>query len=301
MLVSSIELRELKMTATNDNNKQDEDVNACGDNTIRIDSFNSLDDNYVSDDDLNDLTKLDNDRPLLLNLAGPSLASKALDRIDNLKGKKRFNNPLKAKYISPKIFEKLKELEEEFNKEKALEELQNNSNLTNHEIPNQSENASDKEINSLFYNKAKARIENLNMQKNEVLSKIKRNFRIFIIIIVAFAGYYSFSVYTHNDEELSLMGVKAKLPLKLDLNTTLTEVNLDGEKFSLKIVKAKDAFKGSENINKQLDLYILSASSNFCKVQLFSDMIKSGKKIFVSLDAEDKSYHREFSVGKCEN
>src|SRR5574344_206418 len=299
MLVSSIELRELKMKATNDNNELNEDVTDS--NNIKFDSFNSLDDNYISDDDLDDLTKLDNDRPMLLNLAGPSLATKAINRVRRLKGQKTSKNPLKAKYINPEIFDRIKDLEEEFEKEKTLEELKNNPNLENKESTDKSNNSKEVDVTSLFYNKAMARIENLNMQKNEVLSKIKRNFRIFIIIIVAFAGYYSFSVYTHNDEELSLMGVKAKLPLKLDLNTTLTEVNLDGEKFSLKIVKAKDAFKGSENIQKQLDLYVLGASSNFCKVQLFSDMIKSGKKIFVSLDAEDKSYHREFSVGKCEN
>lgn len=80
--------------------------------------------------------------------------------------------------------------------------------------------------------------------KKAVLAKISKNLKLFLIIIIAFAGYYAYNEYTRSDEELSVSAIQAKLPLKLDLYTTLQKVSLDDNSLDLEVVKAKRVFSG---------------------------------------------------------
>ena len=143
-------------------------------------------------------------------------------------------------------------------------------------------------------------VNRMNNEKKAVLAKISKNLKLFLIIIIAFAGYYAYNEYTRSDEELSVSAIQAKLPLKLDLYTTLQKVSLDDNSLNLEVVKAKESFQDIKDLESALNVYIQSASSNFCKIPLFSDMIKKGRRISVLLKSDDDSFSREFVVSHCD-
>ena len=92
-------------------------------------SANYPDDSFVSDDEIEDLTKLDYDRSVIMNMAGPLNAKKAIGMVHRIMGDKEKKHPLKPKYIRQDILDKIKELEEEFEKEK----LENSEGTNNSE------------------------------------------------------------------------------------------------------------------------------------------------------------------------
>ena len=251
------------------------------------------------------------------NLAGPSLIYKALEHVRRLNGTERISNPLKARYLPDEIKSRLKDLEDTFEQEGLLE----NSKLQDEKVI--SENPNDltpfnTDLNSdrykslkgvqlgrnaddsLFYKKAMQHVNRMNNEKKAVLAKISKNLKLFLIIIIAFAGYYAYNEYTRSDEELSVSAIQAKLPLKLDSYTTLQKVSLDDNSLDLEVVKAKESFQDIKDLESALNVYIQSASSNFCKIPLFSDMIKKGRRISVLLKSDDDSFSREFVVSHCD-
>ena len=161
--------------------------------------------------------------------------------------------------------------------------------------------AGNKVDESLFYKKAMQHVNRMNNEKKAVLAKISKNFKLSLIIIVAFAGYYAYNVYTRSDEELSVSALQAKLPIKLDSYTTLQKVALDDNSLNLEVIKSKESFQEIKDLDSALNVYIQSASSNFCKIPLFSDMIKKGRRISVLLKADDNSFNKEFVVSNCDN
>ena len=180
-----------------------------------------------------------------VNLAGPPLAYKAVNRMRRLQGIAQKEPGIKSKYVPKEIIERIErlslELDEEIRREKELEEakkreeenslsdapskslkkadLSDKSDISdkNSEIsPENSEstvtdsksndntlnlqnNSDDFVITDSYFPKAMKTIDRLNNEKNALLLKIRRNFRLFIIIILAFAGYYAYSVYTSRE------------------------------------------------------------------------------------------------------
>ena len=251
------------------------------------------------------------------NLAGPSLIYKALEHVRRLNGTERISKPLKASYLPDEIKSRLKDLEDTFEQEGLLE----NSKLQDEKVISENPNdlsPSNTDLNSdrykslkgvqfgrnaddsLFYKKAMQHVNGMNNEKKAVLAKISKNLKLFLIIIIAFAGYYAYNEYTRSDEELSVSAIQAKLPLKLDLYTTLQKVSLDDNSLDLEVVKAKESFQDIKDLESALNVYIQSASSNFCKIPLFSDMIKKGRRISVLLKSDDDSFSREFVVSHCD-
>ncbi|MGN1280344.1 MAG: hypothetical protein ACI4UM_00360 [Succinivibrio sp.] len=221
------------------------------------------------------------------NKAGPSMIFEALDHVRRLTGTERISEKPRVKYLPEDVIERRQELEDSIEKESSVQES----------------NESDDEIgDSLFYKKAMSHVKRLDHEKKAVLEKITRNFRVFLIIILAFAGYCVYSVFTRADDGLSsrVRQLQEQLPLSLDRQTTLTGVNVNDDEFTLNVVMSKDAFS-SQDTGNALDLYVNSASSNFCKIQFFSDMIKQGRRIVVHLSTDDNSVYKEFSVSACQS
>ena len=271
-------------------------------------SSNYPDDNFISDDEIEDLTKLDFDRSVIMNMAGPLNAKKAIGMVHRIMGDKEKKHPLKPKYIRQDILDKIKELEEEFEKEK-LENSEGTNNsedlsLSKEISPDSSDNKSDtvdsQEPKARFYAKAMQDVNRINGERAVILGKIARNFKLFIVVAALFAGYFVYTVYTRNDDALAVRGIKNKLPMKIDDHLILNDIALSQKTFFLDIIMSKTDFFDAENKDVALDLYIKKTSDNFCKIQIFSDMIKSGKKISVVLNAEDGSFSKSFTVEHCE-
>ncbi|MDY6419056.1 MAG: hypothetical protein SPK70_06585 [Succinivibrio dextrinosolvens] len=271
-------------------------------------SANYPDDSFVSDDEIEDLTKLDYDRSVIMNMAGPLNAKKAIGMVHRIMGDKEKKHPLKPKYIRQDILDKIKELEEEFEKEK-LENSEGTNNsedlsLSKEISPDSSDNKSDtvdsQEPKARFYAKAMQDVNRINGERAVILGKIARNFKLFIVVAALFAGYFVYTVYTRNDDALAVRGIKNKLPMKIDDHLILNDIALSQKTFFLDIIMSKTDFFDAENKDIALDLYIKKTSDNFCNIQIFSDMIKSGKKISVVLNAEDGSFSKSFTVEHCE-
>ena len=274
-------------------------------------SFNYPDDSFVSDDEIEDLTRMDYDRSVIMNMAGPMNAKKAVSMMHRIMGEKEKKHPLKPKYIRQDILDKIKDLEAEFEKEK-LENSESTENPENSSLSKEISTVQPDKLDSTdasiasqeplarFYAKAMQNVNRINGERAVILGKIARNFKLFVVVAALFAGYFVYTVYTRNDDALAVRGIKNKLPMKLDEHATLNDIALSEKSFFLDIILSKTAFFDAENKDDALDLYIKKTSDNFCKIQTFSDMIKSGKKISVVLNAEDGSFSKSFTVEYCE-
>lgn len=271
-------------------------------------SANYPDDSFVSDEEIEDLTKLDYDRSVIMNMAGPLNAKKAVSMIHRIMGDKEKKHPLKPKYIRQDILDKIKDLEAEFEKEKLEnsecsddpEESSKSEELSPATTENTDESLTSPEPQARFYAKAMQNVNRINGERAVILGKIARNFKLFMVVAALFAGYFVYTVYTRNDDALAVRGIKNKLPMKIDDHLILNDIALSEKTFFLDIIMSKTDFFDAENKDDALDLYIKKTSDNFCKISIFSDMIKSGKKISVVLNAEDGSFSKSFTVEHCE-
>lgn len=235
-----------------------------------------------------------------INLAGPSMASIAVSHMRRITGNKsslelKKGNPLKVKYLKKGIKERISELEEEFEKERLEQEIENNKNQgktdSNTEIT---------DVKSRFYDRAIRRASYFNAEKNTNLSKIRNNFRIFIIIIMGLALYYGYCKFTRNSDEPSLISLRGQLPLKLDAQgqTILQKIDTVDNSVIVTIVKAENSKNDSKEFSTALDSFVKNVSNKFCNIEHIVQLTQTGKTVKVNIDASNNSYHREFICDK---
>ena len=237
----------------------------------------------------------------MVNLAGPSMASIAVSHMRRITGNTkrslelRKESPLKIKYLKKGIKQRIAELEEEFEKERLEQENEINKNQEKTD-----RNTDSLEVKSRFYDRAIRRISYFNAEKNTNLSKIRNNFRIFIIIIMGLALYYGYCKFTRNSDEHSLISLRGQLPLKLDAQgqTILQKIDTVDNSVIVTIVKAENSINDSEEFSTALDSFVKNVSNKFCNIEHIVQLTQAGKTVKVNIDASNNSYHREFICDK---
>ena len=258
-------------------------------------------DNGVKNDFENTILQSSEQKEKPVNLAGPSMASIAVSHMRRITGNTkrslelRKESPLKVKYLKKGIKQRIAQLEEDFENEMQEEEIENNKNQEKTYT-----NTDSSEVKSRFYDRAIRRISYFNAEKNTNLSKIRNNFRIFIIIIMGLALYYGYCKFTRNSDEPSLISLRGQLPLKLDAQgqTILQKIDTVDNSVIVTIVKAENSKNDSQEFLTALDSFVKNVSNKFCNIEHIVQLTAAGKTVKVNIDASNNSYHREFVCDK---
>lgn len=290
----NITVEETNNSITKQNN---ENTDNCAVGIIENDCLEKSTDNSAEKSFENTSLQSSEQEEKPVNLAGPSMASIAVSHMRRITGNTkrslelRNESPLKVKYLKKGIKQRIAQLEEDFEKEMQKQEIEDNKNQ---------EKTDSSEIKSRFYDRAIRRISYFNAEKNTNLSKIRNNFRLFIIIIMGLALYYGYCKFTRNSDEPSLISLRGQLPLKLDAQgqTILQKIDTVDNSVIVTIVKAENSKNDSQEFSTALDSFVKNVSNKFCNIEHIVQLTKAGKTVKVNIDASNNSYHREFICDK---
>ncbi len=153
---------------------------------------------------------------------------------------------------------------------------------------------------SRFYDKA-SRILNRSLKKSRETSlRLKRNFKIFLVVVLSFAGYYLYGEYLKKDVD-SIEALQQTVPLRLDENTVLTAVENLTSEVILRITKDADYDAAVSPEEREAELNrIADNAQQLCKNSLLGQIVRNGRNLTVILAAEDGSYERRIEIRQCD-
>ncbi|MBO6257932.1 MAG: hypothetical protein J6M93_01125 [Succinivibrio sp.] len=214
--------------------------------------------------------------------AGPSLAGVALQKAGFMHSSKRG-----SEYLPDEVRARL----ERFNQDLEDGTIR----------PDGTSAAEDREgeIGS-FYGKAKRLAETSSAGTSSIRSRIRRNFKVFVIIVICFAAYYIYAAYFRDVSVMAVSSLQEQLPLKLDPHTVLTRAQLSDDEFSLTVEKDDEAFRGEDDaeIQREFDRMALSVR-HLCANESISKIISSGRTLKVEVSAFAGKYRRVLSINSC--
>ncbi len=153
---------------------------------------------------------------------------------------------------------------------------------------------------SRFFGMAQAALSRSKGRMSQSTKLFKKNFKIFLVIIIAFAGYYVYLNYIGRPVIQSFSELKQATPLQLDDYTTLNKVEEDGPWIVMEIIKDEAYYQGQsiEQREESLDRIEANAQS-LCSNSILGSMIRNGRKITVLLKGSAGSFTRNFTVEQC--
>lgn len=153
---------------------------------------------------------------------------------------------------------------------------------------------------SRFFGLAQTAIARSKSRMSRSAELFKKNFKIFLIIIIAFAGYYVYLNYIGQPVIQSFSDLKEATPLKLDDYTTLNKVEEDGPWIVMEIIKDEAYYQGQSIAQREESLDRIEANAqSLCSNSILGSMIRNGHKITVLLKGSAGSFTRNFTVEQC--
>lgn len=158
----------------------------------------------------------------------------------------------------------------------------------------------EEETGARFYDAARPWVEKARAGAQRSYTKFRANLRIFLIICIAFAGYYLYAEYVREPELESLEDLKAALPVYVDDVTRLTAIE-DGEQhFVMHFVKDASVYEGISVAEREASLdRIEKNAQRLCNNPLLGSIVRQGRSLTVILSAEDHSYERRIVIDSC--
>ena len=216
----------------------------------------------------------------LQNLAGESLASKAVMLASEMK-KPRVPLP-------DGVLRRL----ENFNEDLRRQAWQ-------HESTDKSTENYEQDFPSL-YKRARRFTDQLDEEKKGLYDKSKKNFKLFLILLLLFGVYFFYTANFTDKTALAITSLRQQLPLQFDKDTALTAVELSSTELRLYVKKNAEIFAGFDDQAKAEAIARFSVNASpLCRNEAMHKIIAEGKRILVLLDADDGSFHREIVIEKC--
>ncbi len=211
--------------------------------------------------------------------------------------------------LPDEIKEKLAQLDKEAKKEQEQERLNAQAHVLENEgldkeepmAEEKKEDSASSQEESLYYAKAQKFATKSKTKVLATASSFKRNLRLFLVIAIAFAGYYYYAANIREDDLTTIEDLKNALPIELDDYTTLTEIKEESSNLTMRFVKSADYYANVtvEQRDASLDRIVANAQG-LCKNPLLGSIVRNGRELTVILSAEDGSYERVMKISSCD-
>ncbi len=130
----------------------------------------------------------------------------------------------------------------------------------------------------------------------------KRNYKVCFVVLVIFAAYVIYAEkFRPNDELLTLDDLKNALPVSVDEDTVIAQIDDLPDELVMHVVKDDDLYARAtpEQLNKSLD-NIAKNAQRLCANPILGNILSSGRRVTVLLRNESHTYERKIAIAKCE-
>ena len=130
----------------------------------------------------------------------------------------------------------------------------------------------------------------------------KRNYKVCFVVLVIFAAYVIYAEkFRPNDELLTLDDLKNALPVPVDEDTVIAQIDDLPDELVMHVVKDDDLYARAtpEQLNKSLD-NIAKNAQRLCANPILGNILSSGRRVTVLLRNESHTYERKIAIAKCE-
>ena len=121
-------------------------------------------------------------------------------------------------------------------------------------------------------------------------------------MLVIFAAYVIYAEkFRTNDELLTLDDLKNALPVPVDEDTVIAQIDDLPDELVMHVVKDDELYARAtpEQLNKSLD-NIAKNAQRLCANPILGNILSSGRRVTVLLRNESHTYERKIAIAKCE-